>query len=134
MGERFEGVTMARSRGRPPRGGVVTWETVRQLARVLPEATEGTSYGTPAFKVRGTLFVRLHQDGDAVVVKIDTGERATRMRTDPETYFITDHYRDYPLMLVRLASVSPEDLGDLLEESWRRSAPKRLLARHASGK
>jgi hypothetical protein len=119
---------MARAKRRESEG--VTWETVRELALALPGAEEGTSYGTPAVKVRGKLFVRMHQDGDAVVVKIDPADRAMRMRADPETYFITDHYTKYPWMLVRLSSATPEDLGELLLEAWRASAPQRLVAEH----
>jgi hypothetical protein len=106
----------------------MTLETVREIALGLPGAEEGTSYGTPAFRVCGTLFARLHESGESLVVKIDPDERAMRMKVDPETYHITDHYLNYPLMLLRLSSVSRDDLVDLLEESWRRSAPKRLLA------
>ncbi len=64
---------------------VNTLEKVRQLALAFPEAEEGTSYGTVAFKVRGKLFARLHQSGDAFVVKIDMDERTRRMQADPET-------------------------------------------------
>ena len=114
---------------RPPRPSQpVTFETVRALALALPGAEEGTSYGTPAFRVAKTLFARLHQDGVSLVVKIDPDERAMRMKTDPDCYFITDHYLDYPMMLVRLAVVDPDDLRELLEESWRRSAPARRVA------
>ena len=119
---------MARAADRTSRNGPVNWDTVRQLASALPEAAEGTSYGTPAFKVRGKLFVRLHQSGESVVLKIDPAERAMRMRADPEAFYITDHYANYPLMLVRLSAVRRDDLRDLLEESWRRSAPQRLVA------
>jgi hypothetical protein len=108
--------------------GPVTLETVRRLALSLPEAEEGTSYGTLAFKVRGKMFVRLHQVGDSLVVRIDQGERAMRVKADPETFYITDHYLNYPLMLVRFACADADDLVDLLRESWRRSAPDRLLA------
>jgi hypothetical protein len=108
----------------------VSFEAVRQRALALPGVEEGTSYGTPAFKVRGKLFVRLHQSGDSLVVRIEADERAMRMRADPETYYITDHYRDYPWVLVRLCSVSPEDLGELLEDAWRRIAPARLVAEY----
>jgi hypothetical protein len=108
----------------------VTWETVRQLALALPEAEEGTSYGTPAFRVRGKLFVRLHQSGHSVVVKIDGEERAMRMKADPKAFYITDHYIAYSWMLVRLSAVRREDLRELLEESWCRSAPQRLVVRH----
>src|SRR2546421_12105596 len=114
---------MARGRGRARGAGPVTFETVRRLALALPGAEEGTSYKTPAFRVGGTLFARLHQDGESLVVKIDPDERRMRMSADPETYFITEHYRNYPMMQVRLANVDVDDLRDLLEQSWRRRAP-----------
>jgi len=101
---------------------------VRELALALPEAKEGTSYGTPAFFVRGKLFARKHQSGEVLVIKIDLNERAQRMEADPTTFYITDHYLKYPMMLVRLASVYEDDLCELLLESWRRSAPARLIA------
>lgn len=112
----------------PEGGGAITFDTVRAIARELPGAVEGTSYGTPAFRVGKTLFARLHQDGESLVIKIDQAQRAMRMRAAPETFYITDHYRNYPWMLVRLASVEPDDLRDLVEDAWRQCAPERLLA------
>jgi hypothetical protein len=104
----------------------LSFETVRELARDLPGAVEGISYGTPAFRAGGKLFVRKHQDGEYLVMRIDHNERAMRIKADPETFFITDHYVNYPWVLVRLASVDRDDLRDLLEESWRMVAPARL--------
>jgi hypothetical protein len=49
------------------------------------------------------------------------------MQSVPETFFITDHYRAYPMVLVRLANVRREQLRDLLVETWRQVAPKRLV-------
>jgi hypothetical protein len=118
---------MTRKRSTP---SIVTWDTVRELALARPGAEESTSYGTPAFKVRGKLFVRLHQSGDSVVVRMDLAERAMRMQADPKAFYITDHYVPYPWMLVRLAAVRRGDLADLLEDSWRQCAPRRLLAEY----
>lgn len=50
------------------------------------------------------------------------------MAGDPETFFITDHYRGYPWILVRLERVEEADLRRMLEDAWRKSAPRRLLA------
>ena len=61
------------------------------------------------------------------MVGIDESDRALRMKADPETYFITDHYLAYPWMLVRLSLVQEDDLRDLLEDSWRRVAPQSLI-------
>lgn len=107
---------------------MVTFERVRALALALPEATEGTSYGTPAFKVRGKLFARLREEGDVLVVKTDLGYREALIDADPETFFITPHYAGYPAVLVRLGSVAEGELRDLLADSWRIVAPKRLVA------
>ena len=106
----------------------LTWETVRSIARGFPGTEEGTSYGTPAFKVAGKLFVRLREEGDIIVVRIDEADRTMRMQADPKAFFITDHYAPYPWMLVRLSAVSRDDLADLLLDAWRLQAPKRLLA------
>lgn len=50
------------------------------------------------------------------------------MQARPETFFITDHYKGYPAMIVRLATVRRPELKALLEQSWRQIAPKRLAA------
>jgi hypothetical protein len=106
----------------------VTFETVRRFALALPGVVEGLSYGTPAFRVRGTLLARLHEDGDTLVVHVDQDEREALMAADPETFFITDHYRGYPWMLVRLSKAHEGDLARLLEQAWRRGASKRLVS------
>ena len=97
----------------------VTYDTVRRVARTLPNVEEGTSYGTPALKVNGKLFVRLHQDLDKIVVKMPFDRREELMAADPETYFITDHYRDYPWILVSLSKVHPDALPELLKAAYR---------------
>jgi hypothetical protein len=107
-----------------------TFETVREIARTLPGAVEGLSYGTPAFRVGKTLFARQHQDGESLVIKIEPDHRAMRMKTDPKAFCITDHYLNYPWMLVRLSTVALDDLRELIEDAWRLSAPTRLVANH----
>ena len=105
----------------------VTYDTVREMARELPGTVEGTAYGTPALRVGKKLFARKHPDGESLVIRIEIEERAMRMRAEPETFHITDHYLNYPWMLVRLSTVDPEDLRELLQDAWRQSAPKLLI-------
>jgi hypothetical protein len=107
---------------------MANWETVRELGRELPEVEEGTSYGTPALKVKGKRFARLREDGETLAVWVDFLEREALTQGDPETFFITPHYEDWPLVLVRLERVDPKELRELLIESWRLNAPKRVLA------
>ena len=115
--------------GRSRGASGVTLSRLRRLALALPEVEEGSSYGTPAFRVRGKFFARLREDGESVVIRTDLVERDMLLQADPESFFITDHYRDYPLMLVRLACVRADVLRDLLQQSWHAVAPKRLSDR-----
>jgi hypothetical protein len=109
-------------------GENITYDTVRDIALRLPEVQDSTSYGTPALKVRGKLFVRLKEDGETIVLRTDSFERDYLMNTAPQTFFITDHYRDHPWVLVRLRAADTAQLGELIEDAWRRVAPKRLIA------
>jgi len=113
-----------------PRRIPQTLTTVRRLALALPGVEEGPCYGTPGFRVRGKFLARLWEDGETLVVKCGDDERDFRMQADPETFFTTDHYRGYPTVLIRLARVRTADLRDILEQAWRRSAPKRLIAEY----
>ena len=105
----------------------MTLATVRRLVLALPGVEEGVSYGTPGFRVRGKFLARLWEDGETLVVKCGDDERDFRMQAEPETFFVTEHYRGYPTVLVRLTRVREQDLHDVLEEAWRRQAPKRLV-------
>ena len=103
-------------------GNGVSFDTVREIARELDGAVERTSYGTPAFYVGKTLFARQHQDGQSLVVRIEPEQRAMRVSANPTAYSVTEHYRDSPLILVRMASIEREELRELLEEAWRLGA------------
>ena len=110
---------------RQPAHSLVTFETVRSIALALENVEESTSYGTPAFKVGGALFVRLHQDGCSLVVRTGFEEREELMAADPDTYYITDHYRNYPWVLARLSRIHPDALRDLLGGARRLAAAEK---------
>ena len=126
--QRSKATPASAARTRARTGVGVSFETVRQLAHRLPAVEDSTSYGTPALKVRGKLFARLHQDGTSLVLRADSLDRQILLQADPEAFYITDHYRKYPWILVRLARISRRSLPDLLERAWRYVAPARLVA------
>lgn len=117
-----------RGGGRTSKTRRVTLQKLRELTLALPDVEEGTSYGTLAFRVRKKFLARLREDGASLVIRVDLDEREVLMEADPETFYITDHYLNHPYVLVRLSTVDPEDLQELLEEAWRYAAPKRLVA------
>ncbi|HEV8612576.1 MAG TPA: MmcQ/YjbR family DNA-binding protein [Gemmatimonadales bacterium] len=111
----------------------VSVAAARRLLLSFPGVEEGPCYGTAGFRVRGKFLARLRDEGATLVVKCGENERDFRMQAEPATFFTTDHYRGYPTVLVRLASVYLADLREVLEEAWRRSAPKRLIAEYEHG-
>ena len=106
----------------------VTFDEVREIAHKLPGVEDGTSYGTAALKVRGKLFVRLHQSGECFVLRSTILDREIMMQANPEAFFLTDHYLGYPWILVRFSGIRKSDLPELLERAWRLIAPKSLIA------
>jgi hypothetical protein len=93
----------------------------------LPGVVDGTSYGTAALKVGGKLFARQHQSRDCVVLRIELLDREILMQSAPEAFFITDHYRDYPWILLRFGVVEKRALPDLIERAWRLVASRTLV-------
>jgi len=62
------------------------------------------------------------ENGEVLVVH--SVEREKWMQADPESFFITDHYRNYPSMLIKLDKVQPDDLKQLLIQAWLNRASK----------
>lgn len=103
-----------------------TWATVKKLGKQLPEVEESTWAGTPSLKVRKRSFVRLREP-DVIVVLADLEEKEALLRSEPDVFFTTPHYDGYPALLVRLSAIEPDELAEILEDSWRRVAPKRVV-------
>jgi hypothetical protein len=108
---------------------MVTEDDVRQVCLSLPGCAEKPYNRLPSFRVRGNLFLRVHELPDAVFVRCsDLEERNELLKAEPGKFFITPHYDGYPGMLVRLSQVDLDEMSELVIESWRLCAPKRMLA------
>ncbi len=100
-------------------------DAVRKLILVLPGVEEYSCYRTPGFRVNKKFISRLREDGETLVVRID--ERDKWMKKNPSVYFITEHYRDYPAVLVNLSKVETKELETLLLTAWKSRANKKQL-------
>jgi ABC-type sugar transport system substrate-binding protein len=68
-----------------------------------------------------------------IVVLVDLDEKEALLQAEPDVFFTTPHYDGYPAFLVRLANIDRGELEEVLTESWRRVAPKRLLKAFDAG-
>ena len=108
----------------------LTHDALRKLFLVLPGVEEAPCYGTPGFRVRKKLLARFHQDGESLVLVLDFDTRDFLLRHNPHVFYITDHYRNYPTVLVRIAAANADEVMEHFEQAWRRAAPKRLIAQY----
>jgi hypothetical protein len=96
----------------------LTFGDVRKMALALPGTEEKTSYGVPAFYVRGKMFAcqPSHKSAEpgSLVVRVDFDHRAELLDADPATYYVKEHYEGYTSVLVRLKQIHPDALRDLL--------------------
>lgn len=120
---------------------MATQDDVRRLALALPEVTEDD--GHFAFgvlnrgKVKGICWVWTHRPAPKQPRVADHGVLAVRVlgeagkqeliAADPEKFFTVPHYNGFPAVLVRLAAIDVDELGELLTDAWRIQAPRALV-------
>ena len=106
---------------------------VLAAARSLLDVETSTTWGASALKVRGKLIAceAIHKSAepDSIVVKIGMDQRAELIAAEPDVYYITDHYVNYPSVLVRLSRINGDALRDLLGMAWRLADTKKTKLR-----
>ena len=118
---------MPRRAARPASPGA--FERVKAVGLRLPDVEAVIRYdGSPVLKAGGCFMAGLathpSAEPDTLVVRARFEERAYFLEEAPDTYYLTDFYRSYPLVLARLSSIDDEALRDLLAVSWRLTMAK----------
>jgi hypothetical protein len=105
------------------------FEVVRTVGLTLPDVEATTRYdGSPVLKRGGAFMAGLAShpsaEPDTLVVRSGYEERDLLIEDAPDTYYMTDYYRPYPLVLARLPRLDRDALRDVLSVSWRMTAAK----------
>lgn len=108
---------------------MATEDDVRRIAMSLPEVIEKPWYATPGFRVKdkGFLRIRTEAEGWLVVFVADEGEKVALLASDPAAFHTTPHYEGHPIVLVDLEAIQVDELTEVIVDSWRARAPKRVL-------
>lgn len=109
---------------------------LRKLCLALPEAHEVEAWGEPTFRVRNKLFAMYAAAGNhhgagrpAVWCKAAPGNQALMVRAVPDRYFVPPYVGPSGWVGVYLdGAVEWGEVADLLRDSYRLIAPKRLRA------
>jgi hypothetical protein len=107
---------------KPARLRVSDFETVKSIGLGFPDVEATIRYdGAAVLKAGGAFMAGLARhpsaEPDTLVVRVDFEERDLLLEDAPETYYLTDYYRPYPIVLVRLSQVDHDALRDLLSVS-----------------
>src|ERR1700757_4996493 len=106
----------------------MTFDDIRKLALAWPEVEDGSSYGTPALKVRKKMLVRLKEDGDSLVMpSVPADERAMLVESRPKIFYLTDLPRASPMALTRLPRARRSAVEPFLRRRWRELASKKAV-------
>ena len=99
------------------------FDAVRAIGLTLPDVEDASMYGGFALKVRGKMFVcqamNKAAEPNTLAVRMDFAQRDALLEEDPSTYYLKDHYVNYPCILVRLSRVHPDALRDLVHGAHR---------------
>lgn len=95
---------------------------VRAIAMKLADVEEGTTFGFPAFKVKGKLLAwfpkKKEVEPGTLAVRMSILERDYRIHANPKVFYVTPHYQDYDAGLARIEHLSTAALRELLESSY----------------
>ena len=106
----------------------MTYDEVIAIALTFPGVVQSTSYGTPSIKVGSKFLLRERQPGIIALQRPSMDERDMLLEAEPDLFFITDHYRDYPYVLVRLDTLAAPHFRALFETIWRDKATKAQIS------
>jgi hypothetical protein len=108
---------------------VITHDDVRRIAAALPGAYERASYGDrPSWRTKDRMFTWIRDEPEALVVWVDSDEeKQALIAAEPAKFSTTPHYDGQPIVLVDLAAVDAVEAEELITESWRLRAPRRLV-------
>ena len=116
-----------------------TFAAVETIGRALPDVEVTTAWGKPALKTRGKMFVCIasHKSAEpnSLVVMMAIPDRDALVEDDPATYYLKEHYVNYPCVLVRLNRIRLDALRDIVVGAHRFvSARSRLFSAQNKGR
>jgi hypothetical protein len=113
----------------------MTGDDLRRICMALPEVEERLTWEVDiTFRVRDKMFVVMGQDGGQASVKATLEAQQALVASEPETFGVAHYVGRYGWTTIQLARIGAEELSELVEEAWRRTAPKRLVVAYDATK
>ena len=98
------------------------------MALSFAETEERAHMNHPDFRVRGKIFATVPPDEAHLHIFVEEGEARATVAEDPAAFEELWWGKQLRGVRVNLVAADAARVCELLEESWRRKAPKRLVA------
>jgi hypothetical protein len=107
---------------------VTDFEQVRRFALGLPGSSEEPHFEMTSFRVRGKIFATVPPDQGRLHVFVDEAAADASVAEDPAAFELLRWGQRVRGVRVLLAAAPHERVQELLADSWRRRAPRRVVA------
>jgi hypothetical protein len=87
----------------------------RRIMLAIPGTDERLWFHKPSVFIHDRFLSKVHDKEDAVTLQVGSMEmRDMMLEAEPKLFYITDHYRKFPFVLIRLSALSKSVLKDIL--------------------
>ena len=100
---------------------------LRRAALALPEAEERETWGEATFRVRDKIFAMMSADGRGASVKATREQQSELVAAAPDVFSVAAYVGRYGWVAVDVAAADAGEVSELLEDAWRRTAPKAVV-------
>lgn len=106
------------------------WDDAVAFARTLPDVMVEKWWGTPCPKINGKGLMSPGREQGSFALMVTAPEKEILFETDPDTFWQTPHYANYPMLLVRYGTPSRERVALYIQRAWwdRARKPQREAA------
>lgn len=81
----------------------------------IPGTDERLWFNEPSVFIHDRFLAKTHKKEDAVTLQVGSMEmRDMMLEAEPRLFYITDHYRKFPFVLIRLSALTKTVLKDML--------------------
>ena len=106
------------------------WDEAAAFACTLPDVVIEKWWGIPSPKINGKGFMSPGKEEGSFALMVTRPEKEILFETDPDTFWQTEHYRNYPMLLVRFGTAARERVELYIQRAWwdRAKKPQRAAA------
>jgi hypothetical protein len=94
------------------------WDEAVATALALDGVEIALWWGTPCPKINGKGFMAPGREPGSFALSVTRAEKEMLFETDPDTFWQTAHYANYPMLLVRYGTPAHDRIALYIRRAW----------------